>query len=202
MTVKVLLAIGLALIFMIPSILLIEGAQKELAEEDKKVVTLKLNILETAFTGFISIINTFIGIGLLYTSFNFPEMPVLLKVLVIGVAGFFLIDFPLFFNHLIQTKTLSVIIDKEKNAVSITKSGKEINIDLENDEYEVIRYEPRWKSSGRGKPPGADFGKTVILKGNATIELSDLLLKNYELFTFFNEKEERTFILRQINFIK
>lgn len=202
MTGKVLLAIGLALIFMIPSILLIEGAQKELAEENKKIVTLKLNILETAFTGFISLINTSIGIGLLYTSFNTPEMSVLLKILVIGIAGFFLIDFPLFCNHLIQIKTQSVIIDKEKNAVSITKSGREIIIDLEDDEYEVIRYEPRWKGVARGKPPGADFGKTVILKGNATIELSDLLLKNYKLFTLFNEKEDRTFILRQINFIK
>lgn len=202
MTGKVLLSIGLALFFIIPSILLIEGEQKKLAEEDKAIVTLKLNTLETAFTCFVSLLYTALGIGILYTSFYLLETQVFFPIILLAFGVFFLLDLPLFINHFLRTRNQLITIDKEKSEISIKGLGKEITIDLENDRYEVIRYEPRWKGSASGRPPGADFGKTVILKGKERIEISDLLLKNYDLFTFLNEEEGRTLTLRQINFIK
>jgi TRAP-type C4-dicarboxylate transport system permease small subunit len=174
------IALGLLVLCMLPIYLMVEGAWRQTKQEEQRAFTLRLPMGQVVVSGFLCSIPAVLATALLWAPVVLDASYWWVSMCLVPVAFFLAFPLLLFINHLLQTLSQTVSLDKDQQQLVIEKSGQRHQIHLAQDQYQVVRYE-RNKENRRSfrRPMMDDFEKTVLVQGDKRIEFSEMLLFNY-----------------------
>ncbi|AMM51265.1 hypothetical protein TH61_08885 [Rufibacter sp. DG15C] len=174
------IAFGILVVFLVPIYLMVEGAWRQGRQEDQRAFILRLPAGHVLVTGFLCSVPAVLATVLLWVPVMVDPSLWWVSICLLPVAFFLALPLLLFINHLVQTLSQTVSLDKDQQRLVIEKSGQQYQICLAQDQYKVVRYE-RNKETRRSfrRPMMDDFEKTVLIQGNKHFELSEMLLFNY-----------------------